>query len=219
MELPRVLIVNTSLIGANGNTAVLLDYARSWLPAHVMVSEVTLAAGVDYAQARTAVVNANALIFGTGTYWDSWSHLLQKFLEDATPDEGSAVWLGKPAGVIVTMHSVGGKAVLSRLQGVFNTLGCLIPPMCGVVYSAVNQAALEAAIPESADVWSPDDVRVLCHNLLVPLGVGGSFESWPSDRGDLTRRWIRLPAGLRNRGRLRSEDEVPELPGIGPIDR
>ncbi len=28
-----------------------------------------------------------------------------------------------------------------------------------------------------------------------------------------------LPAGLRSPSRLRSKDEVPELPGIGPVDR
>lgn len=121
---------------------------------------------------------------------DSWSHLLQRFLEQATPDEGTGLWLGKPAGVVVTMHSVGGKGVLSRLQGVLNTLGCLIPPMSGLVYSAVNQAALREQGPTAEDIWSPDDVAVLCHNLLVPLTPGAAYRAWPCDRRNFARRWI-----------------------------
>ena len=87
---------------------------------------------------------ANGIVFVTGTYWDSWGSPLQKFLEDLTPWECSDVWLGKPAAVVVSMQEVGGKAVLSRLQGVLSSLGCIIPPCSGMVYSHVGQCALEA---------------------------------------------------------------------------
>lgn len=188
---PRVLIINAGLNGAGGNTAVLLQRARESLGVRVALREIVLAEGVSYAAARDEIASADALIFGTGTHWDSWSHLLQRFLEEATSDEGSPSWLGKPVAVIVTMHSVGGKSVLSRLQGVLNTFGCLIPPMSGLVYSAVNQATLQSGSTAIADVWAPEDVAVVCHNLLVALKVEATYRAWPTDREDFSARWIR----------------------------
>ena len=188
---PRVLIINAGLNGAGGNTAVLLQRARASLGARVVIRESVLATGVSYAAARDEIARADALIFGTGTHWDSWSHLLQRFLEESTTDEGSSCWLGKPVAVIVTMHSVGGKSVLSRLQGVLNTFGCLIPPMSGLVYSAVNQSTLQSGTAAIADVWSPEDIEVVCHNLLVALKVEASYRAWPTDREDFSARWIR----------------------------
>jgi multimeric flavodoxin WrbA len=188
---PRVLSINAGLNGVAGNTAVLLQRARASLGERVVWRELTLADGVSYVAARDEITSADAVIFGTGTHWDSWSHLLQRFLEQATADEGSSIWLGKPVAVIVTMHSVGGKSVLSRLQGVLNTFGCLIPPMSGLVYSAVNQATLHSGTAATADVWSPEDVDVVCHNLLVALRVEATYRAWPTDREDFAARWIR----------------------------
>ena len=187
---PRVLIINAGLNGAHGNTAVLLRRAQEKLQPAAEVAEVELAGGLSYADVRPELTRATAILVGTGTHWDSWSHLLQKFLEDATPDEGGSLWLAKPAAAIVTMHSVGGKAVLSRLQGVLNTFGCLIPPMSGLVYSVVNQAALQVDSAVAADVWSPEDVDIVCHNLLVALRHGTDYRAWPADRVSYTARWI-----------------------------
>ena len=86
---------------------------------------------------------SQGFVFVTGTYWDSWGSPLQKFLENVTDLEGSPAFLGKPAIVMVLNHSVGGKGVLSRLQGVLSTLGCLIPPMSGIVYSWVTEQLLK----------------------------------------------------------------------------
>ena len=187
----RILIINAALNGSEGNTAVLLQRAKEHLTPDVNVSQITLAGGLSYGDVRSELQRATGFLFGTGTHWDSWSHLLQRFLEDATDDEGCDVWLGKPAAVIVTMHSVGGKAVLSRLQGVLNTFGCLIPPMSGMVYSRVSQAMLQSEDPAVADVWSPDDVTIICHNLRVALSSNRSFQAWPSDHVAYTKRWIR----------------------------
>ena len=112
----RVLVLNAALNGREGNTAVLLRRAMKSLSPAVEVTECVLAETPAYADVREGLLAADAFVIGTGTHWDSWSHLLQKFLEDGTLDEGTPVWLGKPAAVLVTMHSVGGKAVLSRLQ-------------------------------------------------------------------------------------------------------
>lgn len=190
LPLPRILLVNAALNGGQGNTAVLLDRARMELNGRAEIAEVMLASTPSYDRIRPELARAQGLVIGTGTHWDSWSHVLQRFLEEATPDEGSALWLGKPAAVLVTMHSVGGKAVLSRLQGVLNTFGCILPPMTGLVYSHVNQLALQSGTPIESDIWSPDDVEIVCHNLLVALGREQAYRAWPTDRTSYRDRWI-----------------------------
>jgi chromate reductase len=187
----RVLIINAGLNGTRGNTAVVLARAAAHLAPHLEVTSITLADGANYASVGEALARSHAVVIGTGTHWDSWSHLLQRLLEDATADEGSALWLGKPAAVFVTMHSVGGKAVLSRLQGVLNTFGCAIPPMSGLVYSLVNQAAIEAGASGADDVWCLDDVAVVCDNLLAALALRPAYRAWPTDRERFNERWIR----------------------------
>lgn len=188
---PCVLVINAALSGEAGNTAALLKRAQKFFQSSgARVLSTTLRDDGDYTQIRSKLLEANALLLGTGTHWDSWSHLLQKFLEDATPDEATDLWLGKPAGVIVTMHSVGGKAVLSRLQGILNTFGCSLPPLSGLVYSQVGQAAASVEGEGVADIWIPEDVEVVCHNLLAALSPQPSYRAWPVDRQDYSKRWI-----------------------------
>src|SRR5215831_7013058 len=141
MTKPKILIINASRRGAEGNTAEVLRLAGEILNAHAAVSTVVLD-GMNSEDVLKEIRQADGLVFGTGTYWDSWSHYLQRFLEEATATEGTAIWLGKPAAVFVTGHSEGGKGVLSRLQGVLATFGCLSPPMGGMVYSLANQQAI-----------------------------------------------------------------------------
>jgi len=188
---PTFLVLNASLGGETGNTAVLLGRAVAKLSENATVLRATLTKDYGYTELRPRLLEAQAILIGTGTHWDSWSHLLQKFLEDATQDEATDLWLGKPAGVVVTMHSMGGKAVLSRLQGVLNTLGCLLPPLSGMVYSLVNQTAIETGGPGSEDIWAPQDVDVICHNLLAALSAQPRYRTWPVDRSDYAKRWIR----------------------------
>lgn len=187
---PTFLLLNGSLSGENGNTTALLRRAVSVLHSHGEVLSLTLSAEVSFAEVEPALARATALVIGTGTYWDSWSHLLQRFLEDATASEGTSLWLGKPAGVLVTMHSVGGKGVLSRLQGVLNTFGCMIPPMSGMVFSHVGQAALASDAEGLPDLWCREDVDVICHNLVAALEPSPHYRAWPVDRGDAKARWI-----------------------------
>ena len=220
---PRLLILNASLAGATGNTAVLLTRAHRLLARYATVERLTLstfsvsqnAVGVPLLSAAlsppllAALTRADGFLFGTGTHWDSWSSVLQKFLEAATPTEATAVWLGKPAAVLVTEHSTGGKSVLSRLQGVLVTLGCSIPPMSGLVLSRAARLAVQHT-PDptmSRDFWCEADLRVVCHNLAaaarfsVSVSVAGAsqpvaplhpprWRTWPVDRRDFNARWI-----------------------------
>lgn len=206
---PHLLLLNAALAGEAGNTAVLLARAGRHLARRATVESLTLAALPSGSVSQLSALNpqllaalqrADGFLFGTGTHWDSWSSVLQKFLEDATPHEGTALWLGKPAAVVVSEHSVGGKAVLSRLQGVLVTLGCTLPPMSGL---ALSRAALLAArhTPDPAatrDFWCEADLRTVCHNLAEAARVSRSgakpprprWRTWPVDRRDFSARWL-----------------------------
>jgi hypothetical protein len=187
---PRILILNASLNGGTGNTAVLLDRAAKLLRRKATVERFGWSEHSRWEEVEPLLRKADALIFGTGTNWDSWSHHLQRFLEEATPSEGTPLWVGKPAGVIVTMHSVGGKGVVSRLQGVLNTFGCLIPPMSGLVYALVNEAAIKSGSAGTQDLWCVDDVGVVCHNVIAALKTKPRYKTWPVDRSNYSARWI-----------------------------
>lgn len=197
---PHLLLLNASLAGDNGNTAVLLARARRHLARRATVESLTLATTSDFAPLHAALTRADGFLIGTGTHWDSWSSVLQKFLEDATPHEGTALWLGKPTAVVVSEHSTGGKGVLSRLQGVLVTLGCALPPMSGLVLSRAALLAIEHT-PDSAatsDFWCEADLRVVCHNLAEATRVSlpgakpalPRWRTWPVDRRDFKARWL-----------------------------
>jgi chromate reductase len=206
-----ILILNAALAGPAGSTAVALARLERALTRRARVCTVTLATH-SFAEIRDELTRADAFVFGTGTHWDSWSSVLQRFLEDATETEGTKLWLGKPAACVVTEHSVGGKGVLSRLQGVLVTLGCALPPMSGLVLSKVAQiAAAEAEKGEVArdkcqdvggrgaakkqttgteDFWCADDLKIVAHNLLEAVNGTQRWKAWPVDRTDFSARWM-----------------------------
>jgi len=189
------LIVNASLAGAGGNTAVALERVRRSLVSggKAEVREVTLdrdgALAKGFAEVKAELAWAEAFVFGTGTHWDSWSSVLQTFLEDATEAEGTMLWLGKPAACVVTEHSVGGKGVLSRLQGVLVTLGCLIPPMSGVVFSKSAQLAVKRGAG-AMDFWGVEDLKVVAHNLVEAVNGTRRWKAWAVDREEFEKRWM-----------------------------
>ncbi|MEY4488974.1 MAG: hypothetical protein RIQ79_1482 [Verrucomicrobiota bacterium] len=192
---PRILLLNASLAGPGGNSARLLALLAPRLAAQADLDHAALAgpAAVTFASLEPNLHAADAFVFATGTHWDSWSSPLQKFLEDATPAEATSLWLGKPAAVLVTEHSTGGKGVLSRLQGVLLTLGCAIPPFTGLVLSHAAQLARQHASSGGAadDFWRPDDLELVAHNLLAAtLAPRPAYRSWPVDRSDFTKPWL-----------------------------
>jgi NAD(P)H-dependent FMN reductase len=192
--MPHCLIVNGSLAGENGNTEIVLQRIQHLLQrrADVTVAHLALQSHDRRESWEEQLAAAQLLVFGTGTYWDQWGSPLQNFLEKMTPTEGTSLWLGKPTAVAVTMHSVGGKAIVSRLQGVLNTFGALLPPMSGIVLSAVAQAAL-AGDDESLqrDLWQMADLEILCHNLLTAYDRTNDWQTWPVDQRDFATRWIK----------------------------
>lgn len=202
---PRVLLINGSPSGKQGNTASVLDQLAGYLLAGAIVESLVLVETQDPNLFESQIRGSDGFVFASGTYWDSWGSPLQRFFECTTSLEATDAWLGKPAAVVVTMHSVGGKGVLSRLQGVLNTLGLLIPPLTGLVYSAAGQAAItgsakrlvddqdpvndiQAKIAE--DLWQLTDLEVVAHNLLAALYRTNNWRAWPVDRSHFASRWI-----------------------------
>jgi len=188
---PHILIVNGSLGGNTGNTAELLALAEEWLTPEATVSHLELCREPTLDRILEEVSKADAFIFGTGTYWDSWGSPLQRFLEMTAHTEGMDYWFGKPVGVIVTAHAVGSKSVLSRLLGVLNVYGMMIPPLAGLAYTWANDAALVSAPDHlQRELWTPKDVEVVTHNLLEMLKGGKDWMSWPTCEGKSGDKWL-----------------------------
>ena len=207
----KVVIINGSPSGKDGNTSRVLDRLEHSLKTAVEVERIDLvehltrqSPGFDeMALIVESLRSADGFVFSTGTYWDSWGSPLQLFFEKATSFESSDLWIGKPAAVLVTMHSVGGKEVLSRLQGVLSTLGLMIPPMSGMVYSLANHLALsglnqpgnhQGLSSFARDLWCIEDLDVIAANLVAYLKQRTEspiqWTSWPVDSGDAERIWF-----------------------------
>lgn len=188
----KILILNGSLGGNSGNTEFLLErLQKSLSKSEVVHLKDLLDKKIEIKDLKPKLEQADGFVFTSGTYWDSWGSPLQYFLEAATEFEASDIFMGKPAAVMITMHSVGGKGVLSRLQGVLNTLGMLIPPMSGIVYSLAGQLALETESTFAEDFWSLDDVDVIAHNLMTAVNRESTYKSWPVDHKDPKRLWVK----------------------------
>lgn len=194
----KILIFNASPEGSKGNSNELIK--KNILPslAKTVKTEVVHLANLKNPSANKKLLKsiheASGFIFVSGTYWDSWGSPLQKYLEDMTHLEGTSYYLGKPAAVVILNHSVGGKAVLSRLQGVLVTLGFMIPPMSGMVYGVNTDLALKKARSMKSshqdDFWSLDDLQTILENLLLSLKIEIDWASWPVDRKNFKRVWL-----------------------------
>lgn len=187
-----VLILNAGLGGRDGNSQVVSERCAKILQSRAVAHEVLVLQGSAPEAARAALERAERLVVVSGTYWGGFSSLLQQLFEVLTPTETSALWLGKPAAVLVTEHQVGAQAVLSRLQHVLVTFGCLLPPLSGVVISKVGEALRERAPELCDDVWGLDDVATALHNLLAAPFLRAGYEVWPVDREHYAERWLAL---------------------------
>jgi chromate reductase, NAD(P)H dehydrogenase (quinone) len=194
----KILIFNASPDGEKGNCALLIK--KNILPSlknSVETEVVHLAKLKNFKSNKklaSALKHASGFIFVSGTYWDSWGSPLQKYLEDMTHLEGTSAYLGKPAAVIVLNHSVGGKSVLSRLQGVLVTLGCMIPPLSGMVYGLNTDLALKNSTKSKSkhqdDFWTLDDLQLILENLVQSMQIEITWVQWPVDRKNFKKLWL-----------------------------
>lgn len=198
-----ILVLNGSPSGQKSNCDVLIKKLTRKMKRHsvwqktgaiktIHLSEQTWSTG-SQKKIYADLNQADGFIFVTGTYWDSWGSPLQTFLENVTELEGSATFMGKPAIVLVLNHSVGGKGVLSRLQGVLSTIGCLIPPMSGLVYSWVSEQVVKNNNTKNAqkDLWSLEDLDIILENFKKVLEIEIDWMCWPVDKNDFRKVWLR----------------------------
>lgn len=178
----RILFLNGSLRGRSGDSNTLIQAARRSVPSGAESDEVVLAEYDGSVEALAERLRASdALVCVTGVYWSSWGSPLQRFFEVFASYELSECFLGKPAGVLVSMDSVGGADVAQRLQGVLSWFGCLVPPLSSVIVSRVGTSA--RGRPGFEDVFQVEDVEVVLHNL-VTAAEGGrkAWKTWPIQR-------------------------------------
>ncbi|WP_232468974.1 flavodoxin family protein [Bdellovibrio bacteriovorus] len=190
-SMKKVLILNGSPTGDKGNCAQWIKGLVKIFGKQAEVEVVHLAKTSYGPTLKKKLESASGLFFVTGTYWDSWGSPLQKLLEDMTELEGSAAFMGKPAAVFVLMHSVGGKGVLSRLQGALSTMGFLIPPMSGMVYSLVSDIALKSPSSHAKDFWQKEDAELIVENFLKACDLQVTWTTWPVDKKDPRRKWLK----------------------------
>lgn len=186
-----LLILNGSPSGSKSNCQKLIKKIQQDLPKTFKAKVTHLNEDKNHKNLVKSINEAAGFVVVTGTYWDSWGSPLQKFLEAVTDLEGTASFVGKPCAVFVLNHSVGGKAVLSRLQGVLSTFGCLIPPMSGMVYSLVTKLALEnSKSAHKDDLWTLDDMEMILDNFILALEIKTKWKAWPVDRKNFRKKWL-----------------------------
>lgn len=190
----NILLINGSINGESGQSGVIAAKMMSSFD-QLDIKHLVLKTNQTLESWEELVSWADGFIFLTGTYWDSWGSPLQSFLEKTTEWEASMRWLGKPASVIVTMHSVGGKSVLSRLQGVLGTMGLTIPPLTGMVYS-LNTHLINQFSDHLSDFWSLSEIPLLIENLIIQLEMNKAYapkwKTWEVDTADVKRSWLTL---------------------------
>jgi multimeric flavodoxin WrbA len=186
IQVKNVLIINGSLGGRAGNTSMLLKKIRRMILKTndaTRVRIVHLHPTFSWNTVKGCIKRADCLIFSSGTYWDSWGSPMQLLFEKMTVLEGSKYLVGKPACAVVTMHSVGGKEVVSRILGNLVSLGCMIPPFAGFAYSYADHVAHKTRTSGRKlldDVWHIQDLQTLLNNLLkaTSIEVKPEYEVW-----------------------------------------
>lgn len=181
----HLLLINGSLHGRAGNTHHYLRECERLLERTGDQGHLISLAEDPLPEAVRLTREAKAIIIGTGTYWDSWGSPLQQYLELLSEYDADQALIGKPVGVIITMDSVGGTGLMFRLQGALASMGFLVPPLSGVVLSRVAAMAthdstiLPAGFDPPNDVWCPEDIKVMLHNVLEASGLEATWGSWP----------------------------------------
>lgn len=190
----KILVINGSLGGTNGNTARFLDVATEILSKRVQVENYCLGkTGKSRAALILSLDSASGLLIGSGNYWNNHSSFIQAFIEEISELEGTSSLLGKPVAFLLSQHSVGGSDILARLSNIFNNLGCSLPPLNSVVLSMTNQLALECD-PKQNDVWSPADLEIMLHNLVEAVEGTNNWKPFDVDRDHVYDLWAKIPA-------------------------
>jgi len=177
-------IINGAIGGKNGNTGSLIKKIRkkiNKIDPNIKIKILHLHKDFFWPKVRHIIKESDALIFCTGTYWDSWGSNMQQLFEKMTEIEGKKHLLGKPAGVIVTMHSVGGKEVASRMQGVLCSMGCVLPPFSAFAYIYADHVAHQSRYLGKKlldDVWHIEDLQAFLSNIIKYAKDEKDWQVW-----------------------------------------
>src|SRR5581483_5345246 len=118
MAAKNILIINGSLRGNAGNSGALAKQAACMLTNEWQQQATMLTLTAQLPTVREVyeqLCACDGLLVISGTYWNSWSSPLQRFIEVATAFENTPAFFGKPVACAVTMDSVGGMEVAARL--------------------------------------------------------------------------------------------------------
>lgn len=183
----KILIINGSVRGTQGNSWLLAKIAEN-----LLVNKFSVAASIlNLSEPKPSIkdvydllLSSDGFLIVTGTYWNNWGSPLQQFIEVATTFENSPAFFGKPIASAVSMDSVGGAEVASRIHSVFAGLGCWSPPCSTLVVSRVGQEAILASEGQlnspNEDVWRVDDIKIVLKNLVTATTMQNAFwVSWP----------------------------------------
>jgi len=195
-----ISIINGSLGGRTGNTHNLIKKLRKTInkiDPEIKVRVIHLTPSFNWLLVRKYIRTSDAFVFCTGTYWQSWGSPMQHLFEKMTELEGKKHLLGKPVGAISTMHSVGGQEVVSRMQGVLCSLGCVIPPFCGFAYSYADHVAHRSRYHGKKlmdDVWHLEDICALINNVIESMKGTNKWKVWDfldTQAFDPTSIWLK----------------------------
>lgn len=195
-----IAIINGSLGGRTGNTHNLIKKIRKTInkiDPDIKVKIIHLHPGFNWPHVRKIIRTSDGFVFCSGTYWQSWGSPMQQLFEKMTEIEGKKHLLGKPAGVVVTMHSVGGQEVASRIQGVLCSLGCVLPPFCAFAYSYADHVAHRSRYHGKKlmdDVWHIEDTYALVSNIIEYVKGTYKWKVWDfldTDAFDPTSIWLK----------------------------
>jgi multimeric flavodoxin WrbA len=191
MKRKKLFILNGSIQGNKGNCGLLIANLKNKYAQEFKIS-VSHLKDETRQQIQKKLMDAEILLFVTGTYWESWGSPLQKFLEEFTDLEATKAFVGKPAGFVVLCHSTGGKSVLSRLQANLNLFGCQLPPFCGMELSMVSQALSksESKNIHLKDLWTFEDINLILKNLQRAAEAVVNYEAWAVDKKNFKKVWV-----------------------------
>ncbi|QNF35683.1 NAD(P)H-dependent oxidoreductase [Adhaeribacter swui] len=184
---PHILILNGSIRGVQGNSYALAKLAENFLTTKLSVNASILNLAEPKPSTKEVydlLLRSAGFLVVSGTYWSSWGSPLQRFLEVATTFENSPAFFGKPVACAVSMDSVGGAEVASRMHAAFAGLGCWSPPCATLAVSRVGQEAITASLGQTddpnEDVWRIADLEIILKNLITATTLHQNlWVSWP----------------------------------------
>ncbi|MDQ4140111.1 MAG: NAD(P)H-dependent oxidoreductase [Bacteroidota bacterium] len=182
-----ILIINGSIRGNQGNSWAISKIAEQYLISELSTTASILTVSEPMPSIKEVYDLLNSIdgfLIVSGTYWNNWSSPLQRFIEIISTFENSPAFFGKPLACAVTMDSVGGAEVASRIHAAFSGLGCWSPPCSTLVISRVGQEAISASKGKvddpNEDVWRVEDLQIVLKNLITATFLPNDrWVSWP----------------------------------------